>query len=124
MASRTKLALLAVCVALCGCTDPNSPGASDPTYQLRLSLTPQLQWAGVPDDCIAALSLSELGQVKGVTNRLSYFSRDWLRQRQQIRAIVADTCRAVAEAKAAGRPLPQGSSTGGAAATVGVSVSL
>ncbi|MDV7144798.1 hypothetical protein R3X27_19125 [Tropicimonas sp. TH_r6] len=85
---------IASVIALAGCepTTPAAPGTNAGTEQLRLSMTPRLRSAGVPDSCIAQLPTSTLAEVKGITTNSARSSKGWIQQRQRIRTAAEKVC--------------------------------
>ncbi|RYH08516.1 hypothetical protein [Tropicimonas sp. IMCC6043] len=77
---------------LAGCVSNTPPGKNGGTEQLRASLTPTLQWAGVSDACIAQLPSSTLAEVKGITSKSARSSMDVLQRRQRIRTAAGKVC--------------------------------
>lgn len=77
---------------LAGCVSTVPPGKNGGTEQLRASLTPALEWADVPDDCIAQLSTSTLAQIKGITANSPRDSIEMIQRRQRIRTAAARDC--------------------------------
>ena len=69
-----------------------NPTGNAGVEQLRLSLTPSLRSAGVPDACIAQLTRPTLAEVKGLTTRSSRGSREYITRRQRIRTAAARDC--------------------------------
>ncbi|NDR58243.1 hypothetical protein [Aliiruegeria sabulilitoris] len=77
---------------LAGCESSAPPGTNGGVEQLRLSMTPALRNAGVPDSCIAQLPSSSLSQVKGITSSSVRSSKGYLQRRQQLRTAAEKVC--------------------------------
>ncbi|SDI48837.1 hypothetical protein [Aliiruegeria lutimaris] len=93
MLSKPILLILPFTLALLtGCESSSPPGTNAGAEQLRLSMTPAMRDAGVPDSCIQQLPTSTLAQVKGITASSSRTSKDYLQRRQQIRTAAQKAC--------------------------------
>ncbi len=83
---------LAAVALLAACATSAPSGSNAGTEQLRASLAPRLQWAGLSDACIAQLDTATLVQMKSLVEQTPHGSREYLQRRQRIQVAAARDC--------------------------------